>query len=545
MRRARRLCLRAAVPAVPVAFLGAFFVYPLAAILGRGLAPYGRPDLGVFADVLGSARFREVVWFTAWQAALSTVLTVALALPAAHALARFRFPGHGIVRAAVVVPFVLPTVAVGAAFLALLGPGGPLARLHLSGTVGAILVAHVFFNYAVVVRIVGAFWEQVDPRQVDAARVLGASRLAAFRSVTLPLIGPAVAAAASIVFLFTFTSFGVVLLLGGAHRRTIEVEIYRQTVAFLDLPVAAVLAIVQLVAIVGVLVAFGRFQRRRARVQQLVSAAASARPPCGVWERSLLALNLGVMGLVLGTPIAVLVWRSFDTASGLGLAYYTGLNQRNRDSVLFVPPIEAVRNSLVFAAIATAIALVVGTAGAAAIASSRRGGGTLDALLMLPLGTSAVTVGFGFLIALDRPPVDLRTSPALVPIAHALVAAPFVVRAVLPALRSVDPRLREAAAALGASPGRVWREVDLPIVARALLVAASFAFAVSLGEFGATAFIVRPDYPTVPIAIFRALGRPGDASFGQAMALSSILVVLVAAVMLVFERVRSGAPGEL
>ena len=81
----------------------------------------------------------------------------------------------------------------------------------------------------------------------------------------------------------------------------------------------------------------------------------------------------------------------------------------------------------------------------------------------------------------------------LVPIAQALVAIPFVVRAVVPVLRAIDPRLREAAAMLGASPARVWREVDLPIVARAALVAAGFAFAISLGEFGATLFIVRPD----------------------------------------------------
>ena len=128
---------------------------------------------------------------------------------------------------------------------------------------------------------------------------------------------------------------------------------------------------------------------------------------------------------------------------------------------------------------------------------------------MLPLGTSAVTVGFGFLITLDAPPLDLRTSVLLIPLAHALVALPFVVRAVAPVIRSIDPRLREAAAVLGAPPRRSWREVDGPIVARAALVGAGFAFAVSLGEFGATLFIARPDTPTLPIAIYRLLGLPG------------------------------------
>src|SRR5690606_19638773 len=116
-------------------------------------------------------------------------------------------------RAFVLIPFVLPTVVVAMAFLAVLRPGGPLSFLHWQRGVGPMLAAHVFFNVAVVVRIVGGFWANLDPRREDAARVLGASRFAAFRTVTLPLLAPALIAAASIIFLFTFTSFGVALLL--------------------------------------------------------------------------------------------------------------------------------------------------------------------------------------------------------------------------------------------------------------------------------------------------------------------------------------------
>ena len=113
-------------------------------------------------------------------------------------------------------------------------------------------------------------------------------------------------------------------------------------------------------------------------------------------------------------------------------------------------------------------------------------------------------------MALDRWPLDFRDKAILVPIAQAVVAIPFVIRAVVPALRSIDPRLRDAASVLGAPPGRVWREVDLPITMRAFVVAFGFAVAVSLGEFGATLFVARPDTPTIPIAISavpRAAGR--------------------------------------
>ncbi|MBA2294126.1 MAG: ABC transporter permease subunit, partial [Actinobacteria bacterium] len=169
-----------------------------------------------------------------------------------------------------------------------------------------------------------------------------------------------------------------------------------------------------------------------------------------------------------------------------------------------------------------------------------RGRGGLDALLMLPLGASAAMLGFGFLLAFDAPPLELRSSAILVPIAQALVAIPFVVRALAPALRAVDPRLREAAAMLGAAPRQVHRLVDLPLLARPLAVATGLAFAVALGEFGATVFVSRADRPTVPVAIFRFLGRPGAENVGTAAALCVVLAALVAAVALLSERAVVG-----
>jgi thiamine transport system permease protein len=533
--------------AVPLAFLGVFFVYPVASIIGRGLTPDGGLDLTPIANVITDSQLRGVAWFTLWQAAVSTALTVLIALPGAYVFARYDFPGKGVVRAAVTVPFVLPTVVVGSAFLSLLGEGGPFEFLGLDQSLAAILLAHVFFNYAVVVRTVGGLWAHLDPRQEEAARVLGAGRWQTFRAVTLPSLRPAIAAAASIVFLFTFTSFGVILILGGPRYSTLEVEIYRQTAQFLNLPQAAALSIVQLAAVVAILFVAGRAQGRRAEALRLRSAAETARRPRTARERATVGLNLAVIGVLLGGPLAVLVERSFHTASGYGIGFYRALSELRRTSTIFVPPVEAIANSIVFATVATIIALVVGGLAAFAIAgprseSSRMHG--LDTLLLLPLGVSAVTIGFGFLIALDEPPLDLRASPVLIPIAHALVAAPFVARVMIPVLRSIDQRLRDAAALLGASPARVWREIDLPIVSRAFLVAAAFAFAISLGEFGATIFIARPDYPTLPVVIFRLIDQPGPLSFGAAMAASVILMAVTATAIVAIERFRVADIGE-
>ncbi len=400
----------------------------------------------------------------------------------------------------------------------------------------------MFYNVAVVVRTVGTAWERLDPRLEDAARTLGASRWQAFSRVTWPAIRPAVVSAASIVFLFTFTSFGVILILGGLGHATLEVEIWRQATAIGDLPVAASLALLQLVGVTGILVVYARMQERRTRELPLVTERSGARRPRTPAERWFVAGSIGGLFVALAAPIALLIERSFRVSSGYGVAHYRSLGAR--DTALFVAPTTAVGNSLLFAVAAAGAALAVGLM-AAAVVVYRRGrlSRWFDALLMLPLGTSAVTVGFGMLLALDAP-VDLRTSIVLVPIAHAVVAIPFVVRTAVPVLRSIRHRLREAAAVLGASPPQVWRRIDLPLVSRAALVGAGFAFAVSLGEFGATSFLARPDRPTIPVAIFRFLGLPGSASFGRAMAMSVILMVLTAASVLAIDRARVGRYGE-
>ncbi len=531
-----------ALAAIPLAYFVYLFLYPLASILWVSLVLEGRLDLRPFAEIVTRSSLRAAIWFSFWQATVSTLITMVVGLPAAYVFARYRFPGKGLMRAMVTIPFVLPAVVVSSAFVALLGPSGFLG-LDLRHTVWAVLIAHVFYNYAVVVRTVGGLWAHLDPRIEDAARMLGAGRLRTFREVTFPLLRPALAAAASIVFLFTFTSFGVILILGGLRYATIEVEIYRQATSFLHLGLAAALAVVQLVGLTVILFVYNRYQERRSVELGLRAAVETERKPRTRGEHAFVWGTLGFTGVFLGVPLLVLVERSFRTTSGYGLGYYRALASTAGGS-LFVPPVEALRNSLGFAVVATVVAVAVGLMSASVIAYRRDWSGrTLDLLIMLPLATSAVTIGLGFIVALDRP-VDLRTSPWLIPLAHSLVAVPFVVRTALPVLRSVKGRLREAAAVLGAPPARVWREIDLPIVARSALVGAGFAFAISLGEFGATAFIARPDRPTVPIAIFRLLSRPGAVNSGQAMALSTVLMVVTALSIGLIERFRVGEAGE-
>jgi thiamine transport system permease protein len=353
--------------------------------------------------------------------------------------------------------------------------------------------------------------------------------------------------AASVVFLFCATAFGVVLTLGGVRHATVETEIYLLTTTLFDLRAAAALSLVQLAVVVLLLVVAARL-----RATPDPSTARTAPRPRRPRRRDVPVLLATTLLLALvALPIVTLVAGSLHVDGAWGLDNYRRLTTPGEDQALLVPVTTALVTSLRTAVDATWMALLMGLAVALLVTrrsrtrAERRVRGALDLFFMLPLGVSAVTIGFGFLISLDRPPLDLRDSPMLVPIAQALVALPLVVRTIAPVLGGIDDKQRQAAASLGASPWRASLTVDLPVVWKPLLAASGFAFAASLGEFGATAFLARDERPTVPVVIFRLLGHPGEHNYGMALAASVVLAVATAVVVLAVERLRVPSLGAV
>ncbi len=501
----------AALAAAPVLFIAAFYAWPVGTLLWSTLrrSTSGASPFGHLA---------EIIWFTVWQAVASTALTLLAGLLPTYVLARYSFRGRRALMAVVTVPFVLPTVVVGAAFLALL-------PTSWHGTAQAMIVAHVFFNIAVVVRLVGSMIAVIPHDLVGAARTLGASPTRAARLVMMPLLKPALWSAAAVIFLFGFTSFGVATLLGGPTHPTLEVEIARRATQLGDVSGAAALSALQLGLLATVIVWTSRRQRRAAF--ELHGAAAPRRPRTR-GERALVGAVSAGVGVVVGAPIVALVSRSFDIGNGWSVSAWTKLGTAEfRPGVgLGVDPLASVAASLRFAIVAALLATAIGFLAAAAINTSPRLGKLLDAGLMLPLGTSAVTIGLGMLITFDTPPFDWRARWWLVPLGHALVAVPFVVRALLSVLRAIPTDLRAAAATLGATPIRAWLQVDARAVRRPLLAGAGFSAAISLGEFGATTVLTRSGRETLPIAIGRLVGRAGALPRAQAFAMATILLVL-------------------
>ena len=522
------------------------------------------------ADAIEKVLIASSTWrilgFTFWQAILSTLFTLVVGLPGAFLFARFDFKGKSFLKALTAIPFVMPTLVVAAAFNALLGSRGWINQglMELLGyqtppilfmnSLWAIITAHIFFNTTIILRTVGDFWGRLNPRYEQAASTLGANRLQVLMKVTLPLIGPAVAAASLLVFIFDFTSFGVILLLGGPQYTTLEVEIYNQAINYLNITQAAILSMIQLVCTFIFTVVYQRISSRF-EIPLSIKTSTTSQSITSWKTRILAGTYIFVIFSFLITPMIALAIRSFtklDLRSNntnneqfpFSLDYYRELNQNRRQSFFYAPPSTAISLSLVYAVSTVVISLLLGIPAALALTRIPEFplSQLMDGLLFLPLGTSSVTLGLGFILALGHPPFDLRTSPMLIPIAHTLVALPFVVRNLVPALRSIQPELHLAARNLGANSLQVIRWIDFPLISRAVLTAATFAFTISIGEFGATAMIARPEYPTIPIAIYRFLGQPGAINYGQALAMSTILMVVCGCGMFFIEKFR--LPGQ-
>jgi len=540
---------------IPVVFLLVFYFYPLLQVAARSLIqPGALSDIDPSNLRTGLRSIR----FSLWQAFLSTALTAFIGFPAAFLFGRFRFRGRNVLRVFSTLPFILPTVVVASAFNALLGNKGWINLLlmrflnlsqppiNLFGTLGAIILAHVFYNTSIFIRVVGSAWERLDRDIEHAARILSASPWQTFTRVTLPLLLPSITSAILLVFLFDFTSFGVILLMGGAQFATMEVEIYIQTTQFLNLKIAGLLAFIQLVFSIALTSLGRRIDAASFTPIMPVPSGKGLRQPKSIPEKIFVLLMVFLLVLLTIMPLAALVTRSFMTQTGAGgsgtfafsLMNFQRIFVNERDALFFVPPFIALRNSGLYALAAMLIALAVGILIAAGSRQSDRLRAVMETMVMLPLGTSAVTLGLGYMLAFSASRASVAFYPLLIPIAHALIALPFVVRIIQPAINAIPASQHDAAVVLGIPRGELWRKIDLPIIKKPLITAAIYAFAISLGEFGATTFLSRPEIPTLPVAIFRYFGLPGQENYGKALAMSVILLSACAVGFIVIEKLQ-------
>ncbi|MBP1985860.1 ABC transporter permease [Halolamina salifodinae] len=489
--------------------------------------------------------------FTAYQAFLSTLASVALGLPGAYVLARFEFPGRKTIRSLTAVPFVMPSIMVAIGFIATFGRNGVvndvllalgLPRIELLYTLPIIVLAHAFYDAPLVARVTATAWEGVDASTAETARSLGASPRRAFVDVVLPQLLPAILTGALLTFIFSFMSFAIVLALGGLSLATVEVWVYHR-VNQLDYATASSLATLEMLFSLLLTYAYLRYEARQ-------RAESASRP--APRKRLFGALNLDrlavwgyvvVVLVVFVTPMASMILESITGPNGLTLDYYRFLVTRQAEAAEFqIKPLTAVQNSLLYGVASLAIAVPMGVL--LAIVSTRDvpGSKLVDTLSMAPFAVSGVVVGLGLLqgLVFGTELLGYRitvTGAVAVVAAHAVGAYPFVTRNVAPLLATIDRSVVESARTLGASRFRVLLDIELPQVFAGVVAGAAFAFAISIGEFDSTVILASGSSAyTMPVAIERFLGR----RLGPATAMGCVLLAVTAASFVVIDRLGDG-----
>ncbi|ASJ08493.1 ABC transporter [Thermococcus siculi] len=525
---------------IPLAFLLTFFYVPLVSILKTGLWENGL-TLEHITSVLENDYHRRVILFTIGQAIASTILTLALGLPGAYIFAKYDFPGKRTIKAVLTVPFVMPSVMVALGYILLFGKSGIITEL-IGRDLGilyswkGILLAHAFYNFPIVIRMVSSLWQRVNPHYEEAAMALGARGWRLFWRVTLPMISPAIFASAMLTFVFCFLSFSIPLIIGGYRYATIEVDIFTSIMVLLDFKTGSALAIIQIALSMAFMYVYLRSLDAYAkREEQRVF-----RKPLPFGRRDWLSLRgLGIavysaiVFVFIVSPLLAVIYDSLRFNNQWSLEWYRRIFSTEYNPMFGATTLGAIRNSLTFGLATVFLSIIIALPIAYALHRwNFRGKRLFDVLAMLPLASSAITLGLGYIRVFHSTP--LYYTMWIVIAAHTIIAYPFVLRAVSTSLKKIKPNLFEAALSLGAREWRAFLRVELPLALGGVIVGAIFAFAMSIAELGATYMLAKPEYTTMTVAIYKFLGAR---QFGSASALSVLLMAVSTASFLIIERV--------
>jgi len=522
------------------AFLVLFCLYPLFLIAMKGITDgSGRITSRYLVDILRDGIYREVIWFTFWQAALSSILTLLFAFPGAYLLSRYDFPGKRFVIAASTIPFVIPSMVLAVGLIAIFGSSGVLSSIlsslsipapDLIGSRSIIILAHVFFNFPIALRILLARFSGLDPTLVHAARSLGAGRVRTFFTVVLPQMRYSVLSALSLVFTFCFLTFGIVLLLGGLNH-TIEVEIRSLFVGLSEegLHHAGALVLVEsVIVLVTTYVYIWSSSRVSGRAEIVLSRPGTMRRKISPAGRFLVGTYVMLVLLIVFLPLLMVFLGSFMAGRTLihafTLDWYWKIMTMESGSGFSVTPLDSIRNSLLFGLLTMLLCLPLSYMTAwVMVKRGGRGKRFMDMLLLFPLGASSVALGYGLVSAYSSPPVSITGTWYIIVLVHSVIAYPIGARAIYSSMKSFPPQLERAARSLGASPVESFFRVKLPLILPGILVAAVFAFAVSIGELGATLMVSSEEYITMPVYLYRTVEGAGR-ELGPMYAFSVILM---------------------
>ena len=513
--------------AAPLTFIAVLFYWPLVNIISRGL------EANWLAVYFEPATLRAI-WFTIWQAALSTALALLVGIPSAYVLYRKRFFGQRFVRALITVPLVLPTIVVAIVFSSFRAEHEIYESLGLGfffeNSIYWIIAAHVFVNYSLIVRIVGGVWVNLDIETEEAAAISGAGRFKTALAVSLPQLKTAVVSAAALTFLFCSSSYGIILVLGGGLVQSIETQIATAALQFLDLQKAAALALLQ-TAITAIAFLVSESISRTPVGIEIVDET-TQKPSLDWRDWPVIAITAFMAIGMIAIPLLLVLVKAFSFEGALSFQNFENLAGRGDRDLLNISVGAATLNTIRNVIISTTLASVLGILIAYLLSrslkskKSRVANRAIDVLFLVPIGISSVVLGFGYLITFGAGAFPLRESWLIVPIVQALMSLPLVVRIVYPALASIGPEHREAASLAGASTSQTWWRIEAGIIRPVLFTAIGFSIIAGIGEFGAASLLAYGNQATLPTVLYALISRPGEQNFGMAMAVCAILIAL-------------------
>jgi len=528
---------------LPLLFFVLFFYLPVGSLIGRGITENGDWTFARIAELLSNAHIRSVIFFTFKQALLSALLSLVIGFGLAYFLSNTKFPGRNLLRSLTIVPFALPPVAVAIGFLAVYGESGAISTffteilgfsdvpLRIRFSLFGIILAHAFYNAPIVARFVASAWDRIPSRYEEGARSMGASRLRTFWDVTLPMLLPSMLSGGMLAFIFSFLSFPVVALLGGAQFATIEFEIYTLYLQTFDAASGITLSsIAILLSLVFMLIYL--FIDRSVTNPIEASFSRSVRELKARW---IYFPVLGVLLLFFLAPVIGIFVDSFTRTTADGtfftLEWYSVVFNPVYSAGLATPPLYSILNSLKYAVLVSFFSLAIGTL--LSLALTKRRGLATELTFMIPLAFSPVAFGLALLLSSRSSMFGLAQSGIAVVVAHSILAIPFVIRAVRPALSQLSGRVAESAQALGAPAGVVLWEITLPLIKGSLVVGAVFAFAISIAEMSAAIMILGQNEATMPMSMFLLQSR---FTTSAPSAMSVIMIVILAGAFILMDR---------
>lgn len=474
--------------------------------------------------------------FSLQQAALSTISAVAIGLPGAYFVARYRFRTRRLFFSLAAVPFCMPPVLVILSFILYFGKSGLLANAFAQAglsflkssnflySMTGLVFIHAFYNFPIVIQTVGALWSQLPDSREEAARTMGAGRVRAFLVGTLPYLLPALFQAASLIFLFSFFSFTIVLVFGGLSGSTLEVEIYRAIRFSGDYSRALFLGFTQTVTALLVVSIFAHFDNQTTQIAKGFGSGRTRPKPHGQARTVLFLYQLMIAVFFIG-PLIALILEGFTVHSSLAGNPQFGIGNFEK---LFrdggKPLLPAILNSLIIGAVVAAIATVIGLGVAA---SEHYGKQTTNILTALPLALSPAIVALGWNTLLQS------SSIAAIIVGQSVMAWPFVARNLGASFKSIDRTKYEAARIVGAHKAQAFWYVDMPLLLPSITSATAFAFSISLGDANIPIILGSGKYETLPLLLYRLVTAY---RFSEACAVGIVLAIVAGIAFYLKER---------